>query len=175
MKKYYFSDYVEEKDLVQDIADNEFLILLDTCLCYCNTFSFDIVDLTRRMSHPRIMVLNPFELTGIDWGKYQSIWRLYGFHHVQDYCIRYFFRYNQQTYKILTKMFKSLFSFPKADEYTTIENLTFFRPDMTVFFCTETHEGDALLFVKETENANHLLSMGIWKEITTSIGSLLCD
>ena len=44
MKKYYFSDYVEEKDLVQDIADNEFLILLDTCLCYCNTFSFDIVD-----------------------------------------------------------------------------------------------------------------------------------
>lgn len=164
MKKYNFSDYDEEKDVECDIRESHFDTLLHTCLQFCTCFSLDIVNTSGLKYTSNLHSLQAYEMPGFTWEKYQFIWRYFEIHPVQKYGVRFYYRFNKKTMKILRTLFDSLFSMPKVNDFFTLENLTFFRPDMTVFLCCETHEGDAFLFVKDKENANSLLIENAWKE-----------
>ena len=168
MKKYYFSDDNEGKDAVCDIKGSSFDVLLLTYLQYCTCFSLDIVCLSGSKLDSDSCPLQGFEMPGFPWEKYQSIWRYFEIHPVQENAVRLFYHFNNKTMSILRTLFDSLFFMPKVQDAFTLENLTFFRPDMTVFFCCETHEGDAFLFVKDKENVNSLLIEDTWKEVPIS-------
>ncbi len=171
MKKYYFSDDNEIDDNPQDIEGDNFVSLLKTCLQYCTSFSVDIVNFSGNTTSAQITALKDFEIPDMSWNEYQAIWKYFEFHPEQRCCTRYFYHYHQQTFPIIKALFPSLFSSPKADAFSTVENLTFFRPDMTIFLRIETHEGEAFLFAKEEEDISCVLSGSPWKEMPiTTIG-----
>lgn len=175
MKKFYFSDYNDIKQQEQDLQGEDFDTLLETCLQFCSFFSFDMVSVNGYANHTSLSAFDRYEITDIAWEQYRNVWKYFEFHESDAYSVRHYYQLNKTTKNILKSTFNSLFSTPYIDEYIFLANLTFFRSDKTIFFCSETHEGDAFLFVKNTESVRNLLSLGKWEETPLSTIGYLSD
>lgn len=158
MKRYIFC-YTGER-AGYDISGNDLIELLDTCCQYCTTLSL-------RITGSEIIYaegLEKFRIPKDD--KITFVYEQYypGMAAEEQPHVRYY-RLCPELCDLLYKMADSIFEWINGFGFNNPEDPVFYRADGSLFFYSEIHEGECLLFPREGENVSRILSKEHWVEI----------
>ena len=129
-----------------DISGEDYSKLIDICLRYCCTFSFEV---TRYL------------------GAYNDLLEKFDGAFIRTRFVdvdteERFYELTQEVAEELKKVSDSIFSW----SYPQIgaENLTFYREDGSVFLKSVTHDGICDIFPESGEDISSIISRGVWEK-----------
>ena len=150
---YWFEDCDIDGFTELDISGDDYKTLINHCYKYCKYFTFT------SYKHTKNIVMNaPIKEKECR----DHFWNPGRFGEV------FIYECNQVNKDYLLTTVNSVFDWTNyGTPYSFPEDLTFYREDGSLFFYSEAHEGNCLLFPREAEDISLVLNQYGWRESET--------
>lgn len=160
MNKYFFFDNDLDGTCNNDIKDNNYILLMLRCFKYCSTVSFRI--------HPDVSICS--ELNRFIVPTTTPVFKLY--QSMGESCVRTAtglvpftivqYELSEPVREFILSASNSIWGWIKNFNYDNPEDISFFRPDGTVFLQTCTHDGECALTPLEHEDVDDIILGNAW-------------
>lgn len=145
-----------------DIANDDYIELLQTCFKYCTSFSFRL----RGEKASKLAYQLPSELEKYQIETTPHVLPAYS-HYYREFSpvVKneiYCYKACLETYNLICSICNSVFTWISCNCCEKPEDLAFYREDGSVFFNSTVHEGNCELHIQSNENVDSIVKNPIW-------------